>query len=74
MNDAPQTFRVYIVGQQTANQAVSIIAMGTQDAAQKFIAQLESPSHDLEVAVITSNDFEDVYGYRSIVPQAHLDD
>jgi hypothetical protein len=69
-----QTFRVYVVGKQTSDLAVEITASDTREAARKFIAQLGDPGLDLEVAVITSNDFEHVYGYRSIVPQAHLDD
>ncbi len=74
MSDQQQTFRVYIVGKQTPGQAVDIPAISTREAAEKFIATLDEPGHELEIAVITSNEFEDVYGYRSIVPQAHLDD
>ncbi len=74
MSDSLQTFRIYIVGTQTPDDAVEAHAADPFTAAQAFIAGLTDASPEIEVAVISPNGFEDVYGYRNTVPQTHLDD
>ena len=74
MDQELTVFRVYEPASGSVDTASEIRAADIFDAARLFIEQLPNAGFDTEVAVISPNGIESLFGYRQTIPQAHLDD
>ncbi len=69
-----QIFLVYEPGRERPDSAREVRADDAESAARLFIAGLADASDKTRVAVIDSSGIESLFGYRQMVPRAHLDD